>query len=433
MICSKCGTEITKGGKFCPKCGEPVPAVSGKIKISSSEKGQKQDSGTLQNEQNGMKHLFSKHPKLIFSALAAVMVAVLFVIFKYMALVPIIILLVLFAVIMIKRRILRKIKGKDSQEIAQCALADNEINKLAQYFVSREEKYISSLGNGYIMSFFANGNLRRGFAVISDKRVYFRGSCFSGRGKSLVKTDEERTVDIKDITGSGFIYRRYLGILLGLLISLLILCFGIIRLMYKTQNEYEYYSEYHDKYEYAKKIFNRATKDNEYMSYVDEEGEWVFVEDDKIEWICRLEEIDGFEIIENRRTYYIYRPSMGITLFMVGISCLLFLFLISCFTVFLSYLKKRKTMFQIQYAGGCIAFDVSYYAKAEIDDFQKQLRRAKDLVEESLAKVTVNESPVQSITQNNVPDELRKYSDLLKEGLISQEEYDAMKKKLLGF
>ncbi len=55
------------------------------------------------------------------------------------------------------------------------------------------------------------------FAVISNKRVYFRGSCFSGQGKSLVKTDEERTVDIKDVTGSGFIYRRYLGILLGLL------------------------------------------------------------------------------------------------------------------------------------------------------------------------------------------------------------------------
>ena len=95
-------------------------------------------------------------------------------------------------------------------------------------------------------------------------------------------------------------------------------------------------------------------------------------------------------------------------------------------------------MFQIQYAGGFIAFDVSYYAKAEIGDFQKQLRRTKDYVEE--VKTTVNvapaPAPVQTetpqTTQSSTPDELRKYADLLKEGLISQEDYDAMKKKLLG-
>lgn len=95
---------------------------------------------------------------------------------------------------------------------------------------------------------------------------------------------------------------------------------------------------------------------------------------------------------------------------------------------------RRKTFFQIQYAGGCIAFNVSYYAKAEIDDFQKQLRRAKDLAEESASKGPVIETPVQpaAAVQNSVPDDLRKYADLLKEGLISQEEYDAMKKKILG-
>ncbi|MCR5754060.1 MAG: hypothetical protein K6G30_04490 [Acetatifactor sp.] len=49
-----------------------------------------------------------------------------------------------------------------------------------------------------------------------------------------------------------------------------------------------------------------------------------------------------------------------------AIGGLLITFFISCFLVFLDYLKKRKTMFQIQYAGGFIAFDVSYYAKAEI-------------------------------------------------------------------
>ena len=108
-------------------------------------------------------------------------------------------------------------------------------------------------------------------------------------------------------------------------------------------------------------------------------------------------------------------------------------FLISCILTFADYLKKRKTLFEIQYAGGRIAFEVSYYAKAEIDDFQKQLRRAKDFAEEtSTIKTVTADAPMQTAAQNSVPDDLRKYADLLKDGLISQEEYDAMKKKILG-
>lgn len=104
--------------------------------------------------------------------------------------------------------------------------------------------------------------------------------------------------------------------------------------------------------------------------------------------------------------------------------------------LFLAYLRKRKTLFRIEYAGGCIAFDVSLYAKAEIDDFQKQMRRAKDLAEETSVKTAPAEPSPQAVAQtsaqSSVPDDLRKYADLLKDGLISQEEYDAIKKKTLG-
>ena len=93
-------------------------------------------------------------------------------------------------------------------------------------------------------------------------------------------------------------------------------------------------------------------------------------------------------------------------------------------------------MFQIQYAGGCIAFDVSYYAKAEIDDFQKQLRRTKDYTEEVGQRTAPVAPPIQQesvqSSQSNAPEDLRKYAELLKDGLISQEDYDAMKKKILG-
>lgn len=245
---------------------------------------------------------------------------------------------------------------KNVSEVEEYKLKDKEIEQLSQSFVSRDEKYIASLGNGYIMNYLTNKSVQKGFAFLSNKRVYFKGSCLSGTGKNLTKTNEERTVDVKNITGSGFVYQSDWG---------------------------------------------------------------------------KLLKIVGIAI-----------ALIGILVFVIGLgkiptlACLISVilsFLIGGIMAILGYLLKRKTYFRIEYAGGCIAFDVSFYAKAEIDDFQKQLRRAKDFAEETATLKTVSvETPVQAPAQNSAPDDLRKYADLLKEGMISQEEYDAMKKKILG-
>lgn len=629
---------------------------------------------------------------------------------KYKAILPVCAVAVVYFTFMINRKILRKRSKNSTDEITQYTLKDNEIAKLSEYFIDKDEKYISSLGNGYIMNYLINGSLSKGFSVVSNKRVYFRGSCFSGQGKSLRKTDEERTVDIKDITGSGFIYQRYIGILLGLFVALLALIGGIggsamgawyewqkttyqqsqmeelqstvniiensdkqidainsqiaennVKLeelqnnlaeltASQTQEKYsqvlkkssiyeilegseieDAYANYYyiltDKF-YDSSFYRKATKleeglqygldhyyyDNEpyyddlwntyyeiwqlgdypmwnkinyidynyrydswfelivpssgslyidYMTYLHED---CFLSDNTLREVYWAEEIidyttydllflNGYldvsnpanitinyekelekefseffqnayidllesiapaymesiepgtsfeELVENTPSllqivldypYTDYASVLGIddvttqydsdiieiqeaiatiekqneelenelsqikelnsdknyyenqynsakketfsTFMLSAIATaaagLLITFMISCFLVFLDYLKKRKTMFQIQYAGGCIAFDVSFYAKAEIEDFQKQLRRAKDFASEtSNVKTIAVETPVQTSASNSIPDELRKYGDLLKEGLISQEDYDAMKKKILG-
>lgn len=268
----------------------------------------------------------------------------------------------------------KKDKQKNKPEVQEYKLKDKEIEKLSQSFASRDEKYIASLGNGYIMNYLTNGSMSKGFAFITDKRVYFKGSCLSGTGKKLVKTDEERTVDIKNITGSGFTYHRYLGILIALFISLLASIVGVVGSCYSYYN---------------------------------------------ILW-----------------GWYPFIPIGYSISFLIASGLSITLLIASCIGI-KNYLFKRKTLFRIEYAGGCIAFDVSFYAKAEIDDFQKQLRRVKDFAEETstiktVAVETPTQTPVQTASQNSVPDDLRKYADLLKDGLISQEEYDAMKKKILG-
>lgn len=631
-----------------------------------------------------MKAIFTKHAKLILTAVAIVIVVVLCAVFKYKALMPVMVLAVLTAAIVLNRKILQRNKKKDTQEVVQCTLTGNETNRLAQYFVSRDERYISSLGNGYIMNYLANGSLGRGFAVISNKRVYFRGSCLSGQGSNLIKTNEERTVDIKDVTGSGFIYRRYIGVLLGLFAALAALIGGAAFSLTSLFNAWEDTKSYQEKADWCQDRIDEIDKSDEriddlidqiaanqesveelqrelsdlnalqlqeilevskesisigdflydteineafeeylyemetifeqsilyyllnrvadfaydvrydrYGSYdettkrrvdiiLDDEGLanlynydingdilvdyytrfstcevdlvsfcnniigitndamqrvcdggrisgwYVFADDswnsydhisvydllstEKIELsleayrnflekvgvtdpdggvptlpeIClnyviahpdasfanyvelsgittkydaQIDELSAriadlssanteleIEIvnIENERGERAnyenqYRTAKGRASFSFSVvsvaaaaAGLLSTFLVSCVLVFLNYLRRRKTMFQIQYAGGCIAFNVSYYAKAEIDDFQKQLRRAKDFAEESVSQIPAAESSVPSAVQSNVSDDLRKYADLLKEGLISQEEYDAMKKKILG-
>ena len=268
----------------------------------------------------------------------------------------------------------KKGKQKNEPEVQEYQLKEKEIEKLSQSFASRDEKYIASLGNGYIMNYLTKGSMSKGFAFITNRRVYFKGSCLSGTGKKLVKTNEERTVDVKNITGSGFIYQQYLGMLIALFISLLASLAGAV-------------------------------------------------------WGVLLSFFLGGSVsigpdgpVESR----------GNILF-VPIAILGIALVIACCIGIKNYLLKRKTLFRIEYAGGCIAFDVSFYAKAEIDDFQKQLRRVKDFAEETATiKTVAMETPTQVPAQNGTPDDLRKYADLLKDGLISQEEYDAMKKKILG-
>lgn len=388
----------------------------------------------------------------------------------------------------------KKDKQKNKPEVQEYKLKDKEIEKLSQSFARRDEKYIASLGNGYIMNYLTNGSMSKGFAFITDKRVYFKGSCLSGTGKNLVKTNEERTVDVKNITGSGFIYHRYWGILIALFISLFasiaVGVFGVwlSQNIYLPIHENSIHSMYDDIDIYSYEVIENLeetlnildelewTENGDIGYFVDiaDEDRYLVLSFDENSISCNSTSINGVEwdlsydrigestsafespadINEKTKELIEYeieqckeylklvdardRVNAIVSILVNVLSAALGISLvIVCCIGIKNYLLKRKTLFRIEYAGGCIAFDVSFYAKAEIDDFQKQLRRVKDFAEETstiktVAVETPTQTPVQTATQNNVPDDLRKYADLLKEGLISQEEYDAMKKKILG-
>ena len=310
------------------------------------------------------------------------------------------------------------------------------------------------------MNYINNKEIRKGFAFLTDKRVYFKGSCLSGKGRALVKSDEERTVDVKNITGSGFTYHRFWGKLFIIMLVLLISVAGFV-------GTFAWYNEVSDygRINIIGSIFDitaqnsRCRKiaknekiigitvykpwwDNDAQAYCYEQVVLVGKNDFSVKFY-KLYSAAGLPDGTHTNEQYIeafldglYKPILAfmmplfviLLLLGVAISALLF-----ALVNFVKFLAKRRTLFRIEYAGGCIAFDVSFYAKAEIYDFQKQLRRAKDFAEETATIKTVTvDAPVQAPAQSSVPDDLRKYADLLKEGLISQEEYEAMKKKILG-
>lgn len=120
-----------------------------------------------------------------------------------------------------------------------------------------------------------------------------------------------------------------------------------------------------------------------------------------------------------------------------------FLFFLVCFVIPIGfsiffhwkYLTSKIRLISIQFAGGEIAFNANWFSKKEMDDFQKQLRIAKDLAKESSEKAMAN--TIQAAMQGMAKDysssaaDLVKYAELFEKGLISREEFEQLKNKLL--
>lgn len=110
----------------------------------------------------------------------------------------------------------------------KAATASGNMQGVEQAFMDPDEKLLASLGNGYLVNLMFN-QLRKCNALLTDKRVYLKGAMYAGDGRTLLKLMEERTLDLEDITGTGFIYSRVskLMIFIGILFELASVALGI--------------------------------------------------------------------------------------------------------------------------------------------------------------------------------------------------------------
>ena len=65
---------------------------------------------------------------------------------------------------------------------------DPNDEKFKKLFFSPKEKYVCSLGNSFLQNFLSGNTNSRGFSVISDKRVYFKGNAFEIDGRGYTET-----------------------------------------------------------------------------------------------------------------------------------------------------------------------------------------------------------------------------------------------------
>lgn len=115
-----------------------------------------------------------------------------------------------------------------------------------------------------------------------------------------------------------------------------------------------------------------------------------------------------------------------------SVSEISFILLFIGILILFNYFFKRTNAFTIAFGGGDIAFETSLYNKLEIDEFQKQLRRAKDVDSESIKLQTVSGSALSYKSYSGVADELTKYADLLQNNMITMEEFETVKKSLMN-
>ena len=154
MFCAKCGTQLPEGANVCPSCGERVEKEINFSDVTNYA-GQKaqQVSDNIQSQ-------------------------------------------------------VENIRQTQAEEKASRAVRD-----IREMFVSADEQQKAVIGGGYLDNMLRTGILGKGFGVLTNRRLYYRGKCFYKVGGWYMKTDEDCTVDLQDITSSGFTYTGRLWIL----------------------------------------------------------------------------------------------------------------------------------------------------------------------------------------------------------------------------
>lgn len=125
-------------------------------------------------------------------------------------------------------------KAQGFQESQSNEREERKIKDMKEMFVNPDEEQKAVIGSGYLANMIHTGNIGKGFGVLTNRRLYFKGKCFYRLGRHFMKKDEERTVDLQDITSSGFVHE---GMLLWKVIAVLCSVISVLLFVYLVENK----------------------------------------------------------------------------------------------------------------------------------------------------------------------------------------------------
>ena len=96
-------------------------------------------------------------------------------------------------------------KMREQQQLANAKKATAQPQR--SILIDPGETVIASIGNSYLQNMVGSRSVKSGFALLTEKRVYYSGQAFSGNGKGGMTT-EECIIPVEDITRTRFIYNQ---------------------------------------------------------------------------------------------------------------------------------------------------------------------------------------------------------------------------------
>jgi hypothetical protein len=304
--------------------------------------------------------------------------------------------------------------------------------------MSPKEKLVCVLGNTYTQNFLASGSATMGFSVVSDKRVYFRGTTYWVDGKKIRKMSESKTVDLKDVTGTSVTY--FENVWMKILGWLLLISGGIGVLAVAEASVSAFFTILCAGALILGLYLNKGQNSTKNQKTI---GAVLGCIGGGLLLVAMIYAMASSTVTETVQVGWSTQTTETVpvhawivfAVFIIGIAFLI------------AYLFTRINLLRVEYAGGCIGFDVVWFPMQEADTYQKQLRLAKDKAIEEAESATANAvtsamsqfaavqpvavaAPVAAASASSAQ-ELMQYADLLEKGLITREEFDEFKAGVL--
>jgi len=111
-----------------------------------------------------------------------------------------------------------KVKAYQAQQEAQ----QREVLKDSGKFVDQSETAVATLGNSYLQNFLLGKKVKRGAAIVTQKRLYYFGKGYLGQGRHTVSCQEENVIPLESISQTRFVHLRPVGFILFGIICLVI-------------------------------------------------------------------------------------------------------------------------------------------------------------------------------------------------------------------